>query len=157
MENEALNSEAGNPSGDEIVQSAQSTETTVNEQGSSGDVNAALGRLKREFPETLTDDGSVRIPSGVLALAEKGIDITDAYRLYESGRRAATNTARAAEVNDVENLNRAASTGSLAGGDAVRKDFYSSQEWDRLPAKIKENFIRSGKVYEFMKKWSEKQ
>lgn len=50
--------------------------------------------------------------------------------------------------------NRAASIGSLSGSDGVEKDFYSSQEWDRLSRRQKEKLIQNGRIYEFMKKWS---
>lgn len=47
----------------------------------------------------------------------------------------------------------AASTGSLSGGAGGEKNHYTAQEWDRLPAALRQKFIRSGKVFDFMKKW----
>lgn len=61
---------------------------------------------------------------------------------------------------DAEVANRAntqASLGSVSGGEAVERDYYSSQEWDRLPAHLRRKFIQNGRIFDFMKKWSEKQ
>ena len=52
--------------------------------------------------------------------------------------------------------NAQASTGSVAGGQAYEKDYYTSQEWDRLPQNLQQKFIRSGRIFDFMKKWSGK-
>jgi hypothetical protein len=50
--------------------------------------------------------------------------------------------------------NAAASTGSVESGRAARSDSCTPDEWDALPDGEKEKFIRSGKVFDFMKKWS---
>ena len=60
---------------------------------------------------------------------------------------------------DAETANRAnaqAALGSVSGGDAVERDYYTSQEWDRLPEHLRRKFIKNGRIFDFMKKWSEK-
>lgn len=114
-----------------------------------------LEALLREYPEALKD-GKLELPEEVKTLEKSGRPILEAYRVYDL-KRTKAQCAELASLLEAERTNRSndiAAVGSLSGGDAVEKDFYTSGEWDRLPEKTKEKLIRNGKIYQFMKKWS---
>lgn len=113
--------------------------------------------ISKEYPEYIKN-GIVELPPEVLLLHENGMDMLDACRIADL-KRTKELCAKLSAKLDAQAANRAnasASIGRLSGGETPEKDYYSSQEWDRLPQKDKEKFIRSGKIYEFMKKWSGK-
>jgi len=114
-------------------------------------------QLANEYPDA-AKDGEQNLPQEVMELREKGMSLLSAYRLYDL-RQTKTKLAQAEAKFEAEVANRAAeaaATGSLAGGEAHVKDYYTSEEWDKLPHSIKERFIKSGRIFEFMKKWSGK-
>jgi hypothetical protein len=115
-----------------------------------------MQQLLAEYPEVLKD-GSLSLPDEVAELTKNGMNALEAYRVYDLARtktqRDEFKTRLEAEVANRSNAQTA--MGSLQGGDAVEKDYYSSKEWDRLPEKAREKYIRNGKIYEFMRKWSE--
>jgi hypothetical protein len=115
-----------------------------------------MQQLLSEYPEVLKN-GSFTLPSEVVDMTKKGMNALEAFRYYDLARTKAQrdelNARLEAELANRSNSN--VSMGSLQGGDAVEKDYYSSKEWDRLPQKVKEKYIKNGKIYEFMRKWSE--
>lgn len=140
--------------------------------GQNGAANASLGPLPeqnvacdekemeailREYPE-FVEDGTFKLPDDVLALQRGGMSIIEACRAADLKRTKTLCAKLSARLDAIcaNTENRAASIGSLSGGKAVEKDFFTSQEWDRLPRREKEKFIKNGKIYEFMKKWSGK-
>lgn len=110
--------------------------------------------IAREYPEYIKD-GTVQLPPDVLKLHQSGMSRIEACRLYDLKRTKELCERLSAKLEALEanRANASASIGSLSGGDVPEKDFYTSQEWDRLPQKQKEKFIKNGKIYEFMKKW----
>lgn len=113
--------------------------------------------IAKEYPEYVKD-GEVQLPPDALALHQSGMSMIDACRLADLKRTKEECQRLSAKLEALKaNMaNASASIGSLSGGEAPEKDFYTSQEWDKLPPKQKEKFIRNGKIYEFMKKWSGK-
>lgn len=118
------------------------------------DVSRYIGKIardlsKQELSETRGDDTAAKFRQGddeskSVRGGEDAPDLKESYQKLTAKYQAL--------LSNIEN--REASTGSLSGGDAVEKDFYSSVEWDRLPQKQKDKMIKNGKIYEFMKKWS---
>lgn len=96
------------------------------------------------------------LPEEVSRMMDGGMKPLEACRLYDLHKTKAQceelRARLAAQQANRENSD--ASLGALAGGDAAQKDFYTSREWDTLAPRQKEALIRSGKIYEFMKKWS---
>lgn len=113
-----------------------------------------LGQLAVEYPEA-AGNGGVNIPKEVLELKNGGMGLLEAYRLFDlrKTRAECRKLKEQLDTEETEKQNNEASTGSVAGGDALQKDYYSPTEWDRLSDAVKKKFIRSGKVYDFMKKW----
>lgn len=138
---------------------------------SSGDTPAACSQSQRgfadetkesemiakEYPEYIKG-GAVELPTDVLSLHQSGMSMIDACRLSDLKRTKEQCARLSAKLNALaaNRANAALSIGSLSGGENPEKDFYTSQEWDRLPQNQKEKFIKNGKIYEFMKKWSGK-
>jgi hypothetical protein len=115
-----------------------------------------MQQLLAEYPEVLKD-GNFTLPDEVAAMTKNGMNALEAFRVYDLTRTKAQRDELNARL-EAELANRSnaqATMGSLQGGDAVEKDYYSSKEWDRLPQKAKEKYIKNGKIYEFMRKWSE--
>ena len=113
--------------------------------------------IAREYPDYLKD-GELKLPEDVVTLNKGGMDALTACRVGDL-KRTKELCARLSAKLDADNANRAnaaASIGRLSGGEAAGKDYYTSKEWDKLSKKEKEKFIKSGKVYEFIKKWSGK-
>lgn len=116
-----------------------------------------LEAVKAEYPDAVRG-GRLTLPAQAETLRQAGVDPLSALRLAEvQNSRAELERLRGELAAERANrANAAASTGSVAGGDACEKDYYSSREWDRLPAVQKDKFIRSGKVFDFMKKWRDR-
>ncbi|HEX2938357.1 MAG TPA: hypothetical protein VHO66_05495 [Ruminiclostridium sp.] len=113
--------------------------------------------IASEYPEYVKD-GKIELPDDVLSLKANGMNTLDACRTADL-KRTKELCAKLSDELKAMTANReniAASIGSLIGGQAPEKEYFTSQEWDRLPRRDKEKFIRSGKIYEFMKKWSGK-
>jgi hypothetical protein len=130
-------------------ETAQSSESSV-ENGED-----EMATLSREYPEVLRG-GTAVLPPEVTELTSGGMKLLDAYRLYDL-RRVKRQVAELQTKYDAELENRAnaaAAVGSVRGGQAYEKDYYTSQEWDKLPQNLREKFIKNGKIFEFMKKWS---
>lgn len=113
-----------------------------------------LEKLAAEYPQA-AGEGGVNIPGEVLELKNGGMGLLEAYRLYDlkKTRAECSELKQKLDAAAAEKRNGAASTGSVAGGNALQKDFYSPLEWDSLSPAVKRKFIESGKVYEFMKNW----
>lgn len=112
--------------------------------------------LLAEYPEVLKD-GNFILPDEVVAMTKNGMNALEAYHVYDLARTKAQRDELNARL-EAELANRSnaqVAMGSLQGGDAVEKNYYSSKEWDRLPPNSKEKYIKNGKIYEFMRKWSE--
>jgi hypothetical protein len=113
-------------------------------------------KLLAEYPEVLKG-GILTFPDEVLTMTKNGMNTLEAFRIYDLARTKTQcdelNARLEAELANKSNAQVA--MGSLQGGDAVEKDYYSSKEWDRLPQNAKEKYIKNGKIYEFMRKWSE--
>lgn len=116
-----------------------------------------MEELAREYPQTVRD-GKLALPEKAEELVKSGMEPLEAMRLCELEQlRSDYGELRQKYDAELENKrNAAASTGSVSGGRAAEKDYYSSEEWDGLSEKTKEKFIKSGKVFDFMKKWSER-
>lgn len=118
---------------------------------------SSVEAVGKEYPEYVRN-GELLLPQEVQELQKDGIGILEACRmedLRKTKELAQTLQAElAAERANRENARL--STGSVAGGEACEKDYYSSHEWDKLPAGQKEKLIRNGKIFEFMKKWRER-
>lgn len=113
--------------------------------------------IKKEYPQYFKN-GCAELPEDAQKLRESGMSAIDALRLSELARvreECERLTSRLA-AEKVNRENAFAAIGSLAGGESPEKSYYSSKEWDKLSKKQQEKFIRSGKIYEFMKKWSGK-
>lgn len=112
-------------------------------------------RLAAEYPEA-AERGKAGLPEDVARMCDtEGLSLREAYRLADLRRTKArceelTERCRAAEEN---RRNARNSTGSLAGGEAVERDCCGPEEWDRLPPALRRKWIRSGRVFEFMKQW----
>jgi hypothetical protein len=132
-------------------EAAQASQTEV----STAENNDEMAALSQEYPEIL-QSGKAVLPPEVTELTSGGMKLLDAYRLYDLKRvkrqYAELQTKYDAELES--RANAAASVGSVKGGQAYEKDYYTSQEWDKLPQNLKEKFIKNGKIFEFMKKWS---
>lgn len=96
------------------------------------------------------------LPEEVTALQTQGMGLLEALRLYDLKQTKETVKSLKAELEAerVNHRNAAASTGSAASGEAFEKDYFTPQEWDNLPKPLREKMIRSGKIFEFMKKWN---
>lgn len=116
-----------------------------------------LESLAQEYPAFAADPGS--LPQEVRALRESGLSLLEACRLYDLRQVKGENKALQAQLaaQEANRANAQAAIGSLAGGQACEKDYYTSAEWDRLPKSLRETLIRSGKIFEFMRKWSGKE
>lgn len=116
-----------------------------------------LSRIKEEYPEFF-ESGKPEFPEEIEHLRENGMSVAEAVRAFDlkKTKERCAQLEKRLEIETENRENAAASTGSVAGGNAAEKDFYSSQEWDRLPPQSKEKLIRNGKIFEFMKKWSVK-
>jgi hypothetical protein len=110
-----------------------------------------------EYPEAL-QGGAAVLPPEVMKLKAGGMSLVDAYRLYDLRRTKQEYVALKAQYDAelANKANAADAVGSVAGGQAYEKDYYTSQEWDKLPQNLKEKFIKNGRIFEFMKKWSGK-
>lgn len=117
---------------------------------------AQLAALRREYPECVKGD-KAELPPDALALYKSGLGLLEACRAADLARTKKLCQSLEARL-DAATASRAAagaSIGSLSGG-APQKDFYTSEEWDGLSKREKAGFIKSGKIYEFMRKWSGK-
>jgi hypothetical protein len=114
-----------------------------------------LGEIEREYPQTVRD-GKVTLPDKAEKLVAEGMEPLAAMRLCELEQlRSDYGVLKQKYDAELENRrNFAASAGSVSGGSAAEKDYYTSEEWDALTEKAREKFIRNGKVFDFMKKWS---
>ena len=114
-----------------------------------------LDELAREYPQAVSD-GRLTLPEKAGELVENGMEPLEAMRLCELEQlRSDYGELRQKYDAELENKrNAAASTGSVSGGRAAEKDYYTSEEWDALSEKAKKKFIKNGKVFDFMKKWS---
>lgn len=113
--------------------------------------------VAKEYPQYVKN-GAVELPPEALMLRGSGMSVIDACRaadLKQTKELCAKLSARL-DALAANRTNASAAIGSLSGGDTAGKDYYTSQEWDRLPQNQKEKFIKNGKIYEFMKKWSGK-
>jgi hypothetical protein len=113
--------------------------------------------IKKEYPEYFKD-GGFSLPQDVMELQKNGFGLLDACRYTDlkHTKELCAKLSAKLETQDANRANAQISIGSLSGGQAVERDYYTSEEWDRLPQKAKDKFIRNGKIYEFMKKWSGK-
>lgn len=113
--------------------------------------------IEREYPEYVKN-GALELPEDAAALVKSGVSPIEACRAADLKRTKELCAKLAARLDAIlaNSENKAASIGSLSGGAAPEKDFFTPQEWDRLPRREKEKFIKNGKIYEFMKKWSGK-
>jgi hypothetical protein len=113
--------------------------------------------IAEEYPEYIKN-GKLELPEDVALLHKGGLDVLNACRFADLKRtkELCEKLSALLEAQKANAANAAASIGSLSGGCTPEKDFYTSQEWDKLPQKSKEKFIKNGKIYEFMKKWSGK-
>ena len=147
-----------NKAADSKIDSTENDQTPVNASKSQVLDNQfeETQKLLAEYPEVLKN-GILTIPDEVQAMTKNGMNTLDAFRAYDLARtktqRNELNARLEAELANKSNAQVA--MGSLQGGDAVEKDYYSSKEWDRLPETAKEKYIKNGKIYEFMRKWSE--
>lgn len=114
-----------------------------------------MEELAREYPQAVRD-GRLTLPEKAENLVKSGMEPLEAMRLCELEQlRSDYGELRQRYDAELENKrNAAASTGSVSGGMAAEKDYYTSEEWDALTEKAKEKFIKNGKVFDFMKKWS---
>ena len=159
-----LAAEAGESDVSRYIESVEQKKKTGGEADfsrsteSSGSRPGEFAQLLAEYPEALKN-GKIELPKEAETLVKDGMSLLDACRLNDLNRT----KAKCRELEDLleaEKTNRSnafAAVGSLTGGDAVEKDFYTSREWDELPAKTKENLVKSGKIYKFMRKWSGKE
>lgn len=134
--------------GEESSQSGTNSETQ--------ELRLQAERIGRAYPE-FVKNGELSLPQEVMEQKEQGESLTEAVMHYDLKRTKAMYEELKAKY-DAESANRTnaqATMGSLAGGEAVEKEYYTSQEWDRLPQKLREKFIKNGKVFDFMKKWAE--
>lgn len=121
--------------------------------------NALWNQIREEYPDTIKGD-KVNFPEGAVKLLSSGKAKSplealrlnhinelkaqlDGYKSKESAQQA--NTAGAA-----------ATVGSLSGGQAQEKDFYTSEEYNNLPEQAKDKLFKSGKIFELMRKWERK-
>lgn len=113
--------------------------------------------IKKEYPQYFKD-GSAELPEDAKRLKTMGINAIDALRLSDLAhmREECDRLTARLGAEKANRENAFAAVGSLAGGECSEKSYYSSKEWDKLSKKQQEKFIRSGKIYEFMKKWSGK-
>lgn len=115
-------------------------------------------RLEAEYPGAAAK-GRAGLPEDIARMCgEGGMSLLEAYRLLDLRRTKAlcaqlTERCRAQEEN---RQNARASTGSLAGGEAVERDYCGPGEWDRLPPALRRRFIQNGKVFEFMRQWGKR-
>lgn len=110
--------------------------------------------LAGEYP-AFAAAGEAGLPADVRKEVQAGRTLLDACRLHELREAKAAVEALTAQLA-AERANKAgaaASTGSLAGGAGGEKSEYTPGEWDKLPASLRQKFIRSGRIFDFMKKW----
>ena len=134
---------------------AQIGDTAESSESGKENEEDEMATLSQEYPEVLRG-GTAVLPPEVTELTSGGMKLLDAYRLYDL-RRVKRQYAELQTKYDAELENRAntaAAVGSVKGGQAYEKDYYTSQEWDKLPQNLREKFIKNGKIFEFMKKWS---
>lgn len=115
-----------------------------------------IAALKEEYP-AYAKGGA--LPDEILRLRGEGMGLLEACRLHDlRATRERLERLRADFEAEKENRrNASATTGSVAGGDAVERGYYSSKEWDALPERVKAKLIRNGKIFDYMKKWGGKE
>jgi hypothetical protein len=113
--------------------------------------------IKKEYPQCF-QNGEITLPDEVKTLCEQGMNVVEAFHAADLKKTREQNAKLEAMLaaKNANAENAAVSIGSLSFTDAPEKSFYSSDEWDKLPSKQKEKFIKNGKIFEFMKKWSVK-
>jgi hypothetical protein len=111
--------------------------------------------IAREYPQ-FVKNGALELPEAARRMVADGVAPLEACRaadLQETKAFCARLESKLAALEEGR-VNAAASIGSLSGGEAPEKDYYTAKEWDRLPGKQKEKFIKNGKIYAFMRKWN---
>lgn len=143
----------------EII-SAKRSQAEQTQQKQQGQLDAII----RENPEYLKD-GKIAMPDEVKEaisdIMASGLadNIYSAHKIYMSDKAVKDSKKEIDELKaTVEALkgnsaNSAATTGGLATGPAVDQEFYTSEEYDRLPQEMKNKLIRSGKIDAIMAKW----
>lgn len=112
-------------------------------------------RLRAEYPEA-AEKGMAGLPEDIARMCgQEGLSLLAGYRLADLRRTRARcdELAERCRAADENRRNALASTGSLAGGEAVERDDCGPGEWDRLPPALQRKFIQNGRVFEFMKRW----
>ena len=97
-----------------------------------------------KYPEVNIDD----LPDSVLLEVNSGIPLKYAYAEY-----AFSVAQKKLDALYANRLNANAATGSLSGAAEVQKDFYTKDEFYKLPESRKNQLIDSGRIYDFMSKW----
>ncbi len=105
---------------------------------------AEIAAFQKKYPEVPLDE----LPESVLTEVKAGVPLKYAYADYAYA--VAQKKLAAYEANS---LNATAATGSLSGSAEVQKDFYTKDEFYRLPEGRKNQLIDSGRIYDFMSKW----
>jgi hypothetical protein len=103
-----------------------------------------VAEFQAKYPEVNIDD----LPDSVLIEVNSGVPLKYAYAEY-----AYSAAQKKLEAYDANRLNADAATGSLSGNAEVLKDFYTKDEFYRLPEIRKNQLIDSGRIYDFMSKW----
>ena len=116
---------------------------------------AEMEAIEKEYPQYV-QNGTLALPEAARLLAKGGMSPLEACRATDLLETKALCAQLEAKLGALEECtaNAAASIGSLSGGETPLKDYYTAKEWDRLPGKQKEQFIKSGKIYEFMRRWN---
>jgi hypothetical protein len=115
-----------------------------------------LNKIKAEFP-TIFQGDKVVLPDGALKLINDKVtdNPLEALRLNKlAEQQKVIDGFKAKESATSANLvNAAASIGSVASGTAQEKDFYSRDDFDKLPRETQQKFIKNGDIFAWQKKW----
>jgi hypothetical protein len=121
-------------------------------------------QLIRDNPEYYKD-GKISIPDEVhdalvnIMAANEGMNVTAAHKIYASDKAIKDNRKEMDELKATvavltgNKTNSEATTGSVGSGPALDQEFYTSEEYDKLPQEARDKLIRSGKIDKIMSKW----
>lgn len=101
-----------------------------------------------EFQKKYPEVNIKEMPQSVMLEVNNGVPLKYAYAEY-----AYSVAQKKLEAIYANNANAAATAGSVSGTGEAIKDFYTKDEFNRLPENRKNQLIDSGQIYEFMANW----
>lgn len=149
----------GRPESQEKVDHAEAgREAGPETTGAAGDPDSDSGlkQIEAEYPQYVKN-GRPELPVEAMELKKPGMKLIDAVRLFDlaNTRLECEKLKQQLEAERANHINTDASIGPLPSGGG-EKAYYTPGEWDTLPKATRQKLIKSGKIYDFMKRWSGK-